>query len=163
MALSPSVHMAVQGPHQIDKEVDLYGKARDYLIKKAFNNNLYLFSFSFLKYFYFYDILFTLVVQSLQISHRWMVLQFREKRMLVITGICWGVPLPSERKELRWVGGLGQVVKLLSVTFTSGLLPAFSWEHRVLSPGLAFGAPMLYFTCSLLLAGFSRTCLEIRN
>ena len=86
--------MAAQGPHQIDEEVDLDGKAHDYLIKKAFNNNLYLFSFSCFKYFYFYDILFTLVVQSLQISHHWVVLPFREKRMLVITGICWEFPFP---------------------------------------------------------------------
>ena len=56
-----------EGPQQTDWEVDLTEKLMIISSRKHLNSYLHLFSFSCLKHSCFYDLIFTLVIQSLQI------------------------------------------------------------------------------------------------
>ena len=51
-----------EGPQQTDREVDLTEKLMIISSRKHFNSYLHLFSFSCLKHFCFYDLIFTLVI-----------------------------------------------------------------------------------------------------
>lgn len=69
-------------------------------------NNLHVFGFFSLKQFYLYDLILTLIVQSLKISHHLMVLRFREESASYGRDVL-GVRF-SERRELNgWRLGLG--------------------------------------------------------
>lgn len=152
----PSLHMAAQGgPHRWTRKWISVQKLLITSLEKHLNN-LHLFGFCLLKYFYFYDLIFTLIVQSFKISPRWMVLQFCGQRML-------GLPVPlRERNQMGGRIGLGHK-NVLSVTFNSSFIASIvlgvpsSWSTA------GHGSPVLHSTTLSPLAWLSRTHLEIRN
>lgn len=74
-----------------------------------------------------------------------------------------GVPLPSERKDLEWVGRLGQVIKSVIRDLCLGFTACSSWEPRVLVLGLTWPGLDSHAGLYVLLppAGSSRTRLKI--